>query len=56
MNDTVALLKANKTFAPWSTWALGRLYFWFSRRRYASRWRFRRVSARLTYDGGHFSS
>ena len=35
MKDTVALLKANKTFADWSTFALHRLYFWFTRRRYA---------------------
>ena len=35
MSDTVALLKANKTFAPWSTHALSRLFFWFSKRRYA---------------------
>ena len=34
--DTVSLLKANATFAPWSVHALSRLFFWFSRRKYAS--------------------
>ena len=32
----VALLKANKTFSEWSIFALHRLYFWFTRRRYAT--------------------
>ena len=35
MKDTVALLKANKTFSDWSHYALNRFYFWFTRRRYA---------------------
>ena len=35
MKDTVALLKANKTFSDWSLYALNRFYFWFTRRRYA---------------------
>ena len=35
MKDTVAVLKANKTFSNWSVHALARLYFWFVRRRYS---------------------
>ena len=32
MKDTVALLKANKTFSDWSHYALNRFYFWFKNR------------------------
>ena len=35
MRHTVSLLQANKTFSAWSVYALNRIYFWFTHRRYS---------------------